>query len=79
MARCASKLERVYISFDFAVLSLPDSVVEFPPPLGRVFWEQSGLRFSVKRSVAKAIFTDSQFWVPIAVLIIGILLLVYVR
>jgi hypothetical protein len=27
----------------------------------------------------KAILTDSQFWVPIVVLIIGILLLVYVR
>jgi hypothetical protein len=39
----------------------------------------SGLRCSVKQSMAKAILTDSQFWVPIAVLIVGILLLVYVR
>ena len=29
--------------------------------------------------MAKAILTDSQFWVPIAVLAVGILLLVYVR
>jgi hypothetical protein len=29
--------------------------------------------------MAKAILTDSQFWVPIAVLVAGILLLVYVR
>ncbi|HET7213915.1 MAG TPA: translocated intimin receptor Tir [Terriglobia bacterium] len=29
--------------------------------------------------MAKAILTDSQFWVPVAVLIAGILLLVYVR
>lgn len=29
--------------------------------------------------MVKAILTDSQFWVPVAVLIAGILLLVYVR
>jgi hypothetical protein len=29
--------------------------------------------------MAKAILTDSQFWVPVAVLAAGILLLVYVR
>jgi hypothetical protein len=29
--------------------------------------------------MAKAILTDSQFWVPVAVLVVGILLLVYVR
>jgi hypothetical protein len=29
--------------------------------------------------MAKAILTDSQFWVPVAVLVAGILLLVYVR
>ncbi|TAM81720.1 MAG: translocated intimin receptor Tir [Acidobacteria bacterium] len=29
--------------------------------------------------MVKAILTDSQFWVPIAVLATGILLLVYVR
>ncbi|MEJ2007978.1 MAG: translocated intimin receptor Tir [Acidobacteriota bacterium] len=29
--------------------------------------------------MVKAILTDSQFWVPIVVLAIGILLLVYVR
>jgi hypothetical protein len=29
--------------------------------------------------MAQAILTDSQFWVPIAVLAAGILLLVYVR
>ena len=33
----------------------------------------------VKTSMAKAILTDSQFWVPVAVLVIGILLLIYVR
>jgi hypothetical protein len=27
----------------------------------------------------KAVLTDVQFWVPVAVLVIGILLLVYVR
>jgi hypothetical protein len=29
--------------------------------------------------MARAILTDSQFWVPVAVLVAGILLLVYVR
>jgi len=29
--------------------------------------------------MAKAILTDSQFWVPVAVLAAGILLLIYVR
>jgi len=29
--------------------------------------------------MARAILTDSQFWVPVAVLVIGILLLIYVR
>jgi hypothetical protein len=29
--------------------------------------------------MAKAILTDSQFWVPVAVLAAGILLLVYIR
>jgi len=29
--------------------------------------------------MAKAILTDSQFWVPVVVLAAGILLLVYVR
>jgi hypothetical protein len=29
--------------------------------------------------MAKAILTDSQFWVPVAVLVAGILLLIYVR
>ncbi|MGA8182941.1 MAG: translocated intimin receptor Tir [Terriglobia bacterium] len=33
----------------------------------------------MKRSMAKAILTDSQFWVPVAVLVAGILLLIYVR
>jgi len=33
----------------------------------------------MKRSMAKAILTDSQFWVPVAVLAAGILLLVYIR
>ncbi len=33
----------------------------------------------MKQSMAKAVLTDSQFWVPVAVLVIGILLLVYVR
>ncbi|HUX10349.1 MAG TPA: translocated intimin receptor Tir [Terriglobia bacterium] len=33
----------------------------------------------MKTSTTKAILTDSQFWVPILVLVVGILLLVYVR
>jgi len=33
----------------------------------------------VKPSTFKAIFTDSHFWLPAAVLALGILLLVYIR
>ncbi|HZT68413.1 MAG TPA: translocated intimin receptor Tir [Terriglobia bacterium] len=33
----------------------------------------------MKASMMKAVLTDVQFWVPVAVLVIGILLLVYVR
>lgn len=32
----------------------------------------------MKRSTLKAILTDSQFWVPLVVLIIGLLVLAYV-
>lgn len=31
------------------------------------------------RSTLKAIFTDSHFWVPVVVLVLGIVLLVYLR
>ena len=33
-------------------------------------------RLAVKQSLTKSIFTDVQFWVPVAVLILGIALLV---
>jgi hypothetical protein len=53
-------------------------VVKSPPLRGRIFsLQQQG--YGVKPSMAKAILTDSQFWVPVAVLAAGILLLVYVR
>jgi hypothetical protein len=61
------------------VFSFPDTVVKSPPPDGRIFHGKAGLGCGVKTSMAKAILTDSQFWVPIVVLVIGILLLVYVR
>ena len=32
----------------------------------------------MKRSMLKAILTDSQFWVPLIVLVIGLVVLVYV-
>jgi len=33
----------------------------------------------MRRSTLKAILTDSHFWVPVAVLALGIVLLVYLR
>jgi len=33
----------------------------------------------VKQSTAKAILTDGHFWIPLAVLVLGVLLLVYVH
>jgi hypothetical protein len=33
----------------------------------------------VKASTLKAVFTDSQFWLPVAVLALGIALLVYLK
>jgi hypothetical protein len=54
-------------------------VVKSPPPRGRNFIATTGLGCGVKQSMAKAILTDSQFWIPIAVLAAGILLLVYVH
>jgi len=33
----------------------------------------------MKRSIAKAILTDSQFWVPVVLLAVGITLLVYLH
>ncbi len=34
---------------------------------------------SVPSSTTRAVFTDSQFWVPVAVLALGILLLIYLH
>jgi hypothetical protein len=36
------------------------------------------MRTPFKPSLAKAIFTDEQFWVPVVVLALGILFLVFV-
>jgi hypothetical protein len=33
----------------------------------------------MKPAILKAIFTDSQLWVPVTVLVLGIALLVYLR
>jgi hypothetical protein len=33
----------------------------------------------MRPSTLKAIFTDSHFWVPVVVLVLGIVLLVYLR
>jgi hypothetical protein len=33
----------------------------------------------MKRSTAKAILTDAQFWIPLCVLVLGVWLLVYVH
>ena len=44
-----------------------------------IFAGAAGSRRRVKTSMVKAILTDSQFWVPVVVLAIGVLLLVYVR
>jgi hypothetical protein len=36
-------------------------------------------RFSLKRSTTKAILTDAHFWIPLTVLVLGVLLLIYVH
>ena len=33
----------------------------------------------LKRSTAKAILTDGHFWIPLSVLVLGVLLLIYVH
>ncbi|MGD1103453.1 MAG: translocated intimin receptor Tir [Terriglobia bacterium] len=33
----------------------------------------------MRRSFVKAILTDSHFWIPLSVLVLGVLLLIYVH
>jgi len=46
----------------------------------RLVWPPSGFwRFPLRRSTAKAILTDGHFWIPLSVLVLGVLLLIYVH